>query len=678
MEDWKKKIEDSARDMKVPDSLQPGRIEEKLYKKSTIRPFYRKPEFMTVAAAAVVLLFVGGAWVFQRKAAVDMSGSVEMARDVAESAVATEEDMDDSVDAGMADEEVSEEIAESTGTEVPDESFENYYHTTTYEELEKQMEAVWKIQEREYGAAEDGEVLESAEEDTGGGSYSTTNLQVEGVDEGDIVKTDGTYVYILSAGSWLRIVKADSLELVKEIPTEEIGSNVTYQEMYVDDGLLILAADQYENGLQESTEYTNCMEDVYYMEDSSKTILVTYDISDPLNPRLAGKVSQDGCYRTSRKVGDYVYLFSDYYCRKDGSKDNGAWIPEVDGRQVAEDEIYVPDIINDSTYLLMSSVNVKNPGSVEDEKALLHGGGQFYITTSSIYVIRYNWISDKNGGQEYTDVIRFSMGNGKIQAAAASSLKGDLTDSFAVNEYDGYLRILLTDWSSTSDNEPVNRVYVLDEKMKVCGKIDQLAPGEMIYSARFMGEKGYFVTYRNTDPLFSVDFSDPENPQILGELKVTGFSEYLHFYGEGKMLGLGWETDPDSGKFLGLKLSMYDISDSENVEEENKLILKGMDYCSGLYEYKAVLADAEENLIGLAVESYDQQYCQKYLVFSYSRSEGFVKEMECDLGSTERYTSTENVRGLYIGDVLYVAEEQKVTAFDRKNQYEKLGTLELN
>ena len=531
MEDWKKKIEDSARDMKVPDSLQPDRIEEILHKKSKIRPFYRKTQFMTVAAAAVVLLFVGGAWVFQRKAAVDMSGSVEMARDVAESAVATEEDMDDSVDAGMADEKAAEEISESTETESSDESFENYYHTTTYKELEKQMAAVWEKQEREYGAAADGEVEESADEDTGGGSYSTTNLQVEGVDEGDIVKTDGAYIYILSAGNWLRIVKADSLELVKEIPTEEIGSNVTYREMYVDDSLLILAADQYENGLKESTEYTDCVEDVYYIEDSSKTILVTYDISDPSNPRLAGKVSQDGCYRTSRKVGDYVYLFSDYYCRKDGSKDNGAWIPEVDGRQVAEDEIYVPDIINDSTYLLMSSVNVKNPGSVEDEKALLHGGGQFYITTSSIYVIRYNWISDKNGGQEYTDVIRFSMGNGKIQAAAASSLKGDLTDSFAVNEYDGYLRILLTDWSSTSDNEPVNRVYVLDEKMKVCGKIDQLAPGEMIYSARFMGEKGYFVTYRNTDPLFSVDFSDPENPQILGELKVTGFSEYLHFYG---------------------------------------------------------------------------------------------------------------------------------------------------
>lgn len=669
MEDWKKKIENSASNMKVPDSLQPDRMEERLRSQKKIRPFYRKQEFAAMTAAAVILLLVGGAWIFQNNKYGNMTGSSQADMAMQESTAAT---------ADMGVEEEADDDVEEVTAEVPQESFDDYYHTTTYEELEKQITTIWKKRKKEYEAMENGDTAEAADGSAGTGAYSTTNLQVEGVDEGDLVKTDGTYIYILSAGSWLRIVKADSMELVKEISTEEIGSNVTYQEMYVDDGLLLLTADQYENGLKKSTEYTDCTEDVYYMDDSNKTILVTYDISDPSNPRLAGKVSQDGCYRTSRKVGDYVYLFSDYYYNADKNDDSDTLIPRVNGSRISEDEIYVPNEINDSRYLVMSSIDVKDPGNIKDEKALINSGEQFHVTESSIYVIRYDWNYEKNGNQIYTDFIRFSMKNGDIQAQAAASLKGELTDTFAVNEYRGYLRVLLTDWSGTAEDGPVNRVYVLDKDMKICGKIDHLAQGETIYSARFMGDKGYFVTYRNTDPLFSVDFSDPENPRILGELKVTGFSEYLHFYGEGKLLGLGWETNPNSGEILGLKLSMYDVGDSENVVEENKLILKNVDNCGGLYDYKSVLVDANENLIGITIESYDEQYCKKYVVFSYQEDEGFVKKLEYDLSSDIEYGSLGDTRGLYIGDALYVVEEQRITAFDRKNAFEKLGTLELD
>lgn len=663
MEDWKKKIEDSASNMKVPDSLQPDRMEERLRSQKKIRPFYRKQEFAAMTAAAVILLLVGGAWIFQNNTNGNMTGSSQADMAIKESAAET-------ADRGV-EEAADDEVAEVTA-EVPQESFDDYYHTTTYEELEKQITTIWKKRQKEYEAMENGDTAEAAEESAGTGAYSTTNLQVEGVDEGDLVKTDGTYIYLLSAGSWLRIVKADNMELVAEISSEEIGNNVTCQEMYVENGLLILAADQYENNLKESAE------DVYYVEGSNKTILITYDISDASNPRLLGRVSQDGCYRTSRKVGDYVYLFSDYYCTVDENDDSDTLIPRVNGSRISEDEIYVPNEINDSRYLVMSSINMKNPGNIKDEKALINSGEQFHITESSIYVVRYDWNYEKNGDQVYTNFIRFSMRNGDIQAKAAVSLKGELTDTFAVNEYSDYLRVLLTDWSGTAEDGPVNRVYVLDKDMEICGQIDHLAQGETIYSARFMGDKGYFVTYRNTDPLFSVDFSDPENPRILGELKVTGFSEYLHFYGEGKLLGLGWETDPNSGEILGLKISMYDISDPENVAEENKLILKNVDGCDGLYKYKAVLADADENLIGFTIESYDEQYCKKYVVFSYQEDEGFVKKLEYNLYSEVEYGSSGDTRGLYIDDVLYVVEEQRITAFDRKNAFEKLGALELD
>ena len=157
-------------------------------------------------------------------------------------------------------------------------------------------------------------------------------------------------------------------------------------------------------------------------------------------------------------------------------------------------------------------------------------------------------------------------------------MNGYINNTFSLNEYKGYLRIVTTSWEDTS----TNALYILDESMNTCAKLENLAKGETIQSARFMGDIGYFVTYKQVDPLFSVDLKDPRNPKILGELKVTGFSSYLHFYGEDKLLGIGTETDPQSGEWLGVKLSMFDTSDPSNVLEEDKYVMKRFDDCPGM------------------------------------------------------------------------------------------------
>lgn len=138
--------------------------------------------------------------------------------------------------------------------------------------------------------------------------------------------------------------------------------------------------------------------------------------------------------------------------------------------------------------------------------------------------------------------------------------------------------------------------------MKTIGKIENLADNEEIKSARFMGDTGYFVTYRNTDPLFSADLSDPTKPKIIGELKITGFSEYLHFYGENKLLGIGWETDPDTGSIEGLKCSMFDITDPSDVKEIDRIVLKNVSICDALSNYRAILASPDKNLFGLPTD----------------------------------------------------------------------------
>ena len=157
---------------------------------------------------------------------------------------------------------------------------------------------------------------------------------------------------------------------------------------------------------------------------------------------------------------------------------------------------------------------------------------------------------------------------------------------------------------------------MFDGELKLTGKLTGIAQGEEIYAARYFNDMAYFVTYRNTDPLFAVDLSDETNPVILSELKITGFSEYLHFWGSDKLVGIGYETDPDSGERKGLKLSMFDISDPADLKTAGTCVIENLDYSPALYDYKCVLVDEKENIIGFAAESYRRGSCS-YFLFSW-------------------------------------------------------------
>ena len=199
------------------------------------------------------------------------------------------------------------------------------------------------------------------------------------------------------------------------------------------------------------------------------------------------------------------------------------------------------------------------------------------------------------------------------------TFRGYLNDSFSIDEYDGYLRMVVT-------RGKTNAVYVLDQKLKLTGKITNLAKDERVYSARFLGDTGYFVTYKETDPLFSVDLSNPKNPKILGRLKIPGFSNYLHFYGEDKLLGIGMDVDKKGDVTDGVKLSMFDISDKKNVKEEHKYTLKDVYSTDVEWDYKAALIDVEKNIIGFPAGGENRQM---YYLFSYTEEKGFQTALDC-------------------------------------------------
>lgn len=184
--------------------------------------------------------------------------------------------------------------------------------------------------------------------------------------------------------------------------------------------------------------------------------------------------------------------------------------------------------------------------------AVVSGAETFYVSESNIYSAVSDWTASDT--KPRTEIVRIGYEDGFFTEGSTGSVSGELNNSFSMDEYNGNLRLVTTTagWNKDySEYTRTNGLYILDADMKTIGKIENLADNEEIKSARFMGDTGYFVTYRNTDPLFSADLSDPTKPKIIGELKITGFSEYLHFYGENKLLGIGWETDPDTGSIEG-------------------------------------------------------------------------------------------------------------------------------
>ena len=262
---------------------------------------------------------------------------------------------------------------------------------------------------------------------------------------------------------------------------------------------------------------------------------------------------------------------------------------------------------------------------------------------------------------------------------------GTFNDDFSLDEYKGNLRVVVTkeknsfriipfDVADDDEEEDTteNSLYIFDKNLKVKGKIEGLAKGEYIKSARFMGDMAYFVTFRQTDPLFSVDVSNPSAPKVLGYLKIPGFSEYLHPFGSGLLFGLGQDADEKEGGVKGLKLSMFDISNPSDVREIAKTIYDTGKYSSSTAEYdrKAITIDAGKNLIGLAVATYDEskgKSLEKYVVYGFDREKGFYEKFSVDNLEGENYFRSD-CRGLYIGDYFYIvpANVNKVYSFDLK------------
>ncbi|MDD3363041.1 MAG: beta-propeller domain-containing protein [Hespellia sp.] len=655
-EDLQKKIQNDAENEKIeiPDTLKPENIETLLQSKEAPEQEKKKLRWKTaytgIAAAACCALLIGGIFGGRFlvknmvKMADDGTPDATQATGTPEGTIATAKDY--------------QEIYEYLQTQ------EEEIVTYGAEESVMNSDAVASDSGADTSSAAGNAGTAKATAETDGGGYSDTNVREDGVGEADTVKTDGKYIYTLKDGMYLQIVDIQSAQM-EVAATIDLSAEGQVSEFYLKDNQLYICYTDSGTGDYNATTNTN---------------IKTYDISNPAEPKEIAQVSQSGQYDTMRVSGDYIYLISQLYVYNPGgaADDPRAYVPVVQGEALAADRIYMPVVPSGKQYTIISAINMNQPDEVCDTKALLSTSGMCYVSTESIYMCDQVYSNSEEYSQ--TSIRKVSYENGKLTAVGQTKVRGTLNDTFSIDEYDGCLRMVTTVTPQTRYNygiKPIgslkdfiaedaddaseekkqtNALYILDENLKQVSTLEGLAEDEQIYSARFLGDTAYFVTYKQVDPLFSVDLSNPKKPVILGELKIPGFSEYLHPYSENLLLGIGMDTDEDGLTTNGVKLSMFDITDPSNVSEVNKQVLKDVYGSNVFYDYKAVLIDAEKNLIGFSAHG-DSQH---YYVYSYDESSGFTCLLDHAIGNSWYGT----IRGIYAGNTLYIVEGYAIESYD--------------
>jgi inhibitor of cysteine peptidase len=506
-------------------------------------------------------------------------------------------------------------------------------------------------------------------------SYSTTNIQVAGVDEADIVKTDGNYIYVIANNSAyiLDANPQNSRVLAK------IAFNNTYLAgMFLsqDGNKLAVIGSQYvvyyySGGGQNIIEPYG----YGYYSDDVKTFINVYDISNKANPVLARNFTMSGSYFNSRMIGNYVYAV---VSEPAYLVNETVILPRIyfgdNATDIAASGIYYADVVdNYFGFTTFVGLNIADEAQEPANMTIMTGGASsMYVSLSDIYVTYRS--SDGQG----VDIYRVHINENTLTFEAQGKVPGSVLNQYSMDEYNGYFRLATTSWTNGPQQ---NNVYVLNMSLTVVGKLENLATGENLHSARFLGDKCYLVTFVKTDPLFVIDLSQPNAPKKLGELHIPGYSDYLHPYDETHLIGVGKETveasEGDFAWYQGLKLSLFDIS---NVNEPKQMF----NYTIGdrgtnspvLSDPKAFLFDKSKNLLVIPVDlaeidktavapgpsAYGTFVWQGVYVFRLTLNDGFVlsgtvTQMENNVTSQngDYYWVNSDYwisRALYIGNTL--------------------------
>ncbi|UCH02320.1 MAG: beta-propeller domain-containing protein, partial [Candidatus Bathyarchaeota archaeon] len=527
--------------------------------------------------------------------------------------------------------------------------------------------------------------LEAGDASQGGTEYSTTNIQVEGVDEADIVKTDGEFLYLISE---------QNLYIIRAYPPSEaqilskLEFNETIKGMFVNDEKLVIFQGGFDPyGVIRWERFA-----LSSFDEMEKTSIRIYDISNRSSPLQVSRIVMDGYYFNSRMIGDNLYIIINKPAYLNNSE---VELPVIE-KDNSSIEILATDIYyNNITdyYYYFTNILALNLRDLEleliHETFLLGATSEIYVSQKNMYLT-----SPENFG--ITHIYKINIEDRAINYVAYGNVTGFILNQFSMDEYEDHFRVATTKQDGSLSK---NNVYILNASLHMVGRLEDLAPGEDIHSARFMGDKCYLVTFKKIDPLFVIDLQDPENPQVLGKLKIPGYSDYLHPYDETHLIGVGKETvEAEIGDFAwyqGVKISFFDVSNvsDPNVIDQTEIGDRGTD-TPVLRDHKAFLFSKPQNLLvlpillaeidpndypdGIPPNAYGEYVWQGAYIFKITLEGGIeyagrITHMEnsTDLLKSGYYFSSlyEVKRALYINRVLY-------TISDKKIKLNNLDTLE--
>ena len=513
--------------------------------------------------------------------------------------------------------------------------------------------------------------------------YSKTNTQVEGVDEADIIKTDGKYIYYIAkngAKNKIIIIDKDTLKILDKIDDlENEAESITPIEIFIKDNKLIVLANKWK----------------YSEEGYSKnsTSALIFDTTNKEDIKFERNIEIAGTYLSSRMIGDNLYFIAQrsvYYTET--CKDTDI-MPIYKDTAISEtkkciplNRIYYFPETDSNSYISVTGVNVNSKEEANIE-TFLGASSEIYSSEDYLYLTKTDYRTNilRRTSTSLTEIYKLKLEDSKISFKAKAEINGYINDQFSMDEYDGNLRIATTAYDK--DGNTTNNLYILDENLKELGSIENMAKNEKIYSVRFIGKTGYIVTFKQVDPLFVIDLSNPEKPEIKGELKIPGYSSYLHPYDDTHIIGIGRNTEETtygSTVNTNMKMSMFDIADLENPKEMFSVSIGGRGtYSEILSNHKALFFNKEKNLIGFPITIYEEEPSKSRvtgaIIYEINLNEGFIEKgvIESSRNTSQYYSynyDKEIKRIIYIDDKIYAFSNEimKVVNMDTLQEIGKV------
>ena len=586
--------------------------------------------------------------------------------------------------------------------------FSMFYHN--YDVIEK-VDNTWSIGIDSVGSTE------SSSSSSNTKDYSTTNIQVENVDEADIVKTDGDYIYSISEDN---VIITD----VKDPKQPKVVATIKSEDDDIPEDIIL-----YKDKLVVISTKGNQTQRYYY-NNRMNTVVKIYNITSREKPVLTKSYEMYEPYYTSRCIDNVLYVISSGNLRKEDDKIVVGYNEDNMEKEMSIDKIKYLKDVKTTKQTLISTVDLNNETADIKLDSYLMNISNAYVSENAIYLLNQKYNNDSKipikllfgfkgvfGLEDYyemdsesgyyTEIYKFDIKE-NVEYKAKTKVKGKTINQYSLDEKDNHLRIALYDNDGS-------RVAIFDEDLKQIGISDNVAKGEKMYSSRFIGDKVYFVTYKTIDPLFVMDLSNEAKPKVLGKLKIPGYSTYLHPYDENHIIGIGMETKEiinrnsngkvisTTAKVVGMKMALFDVSNVNSPVQISSVVIGDSRTTSAiLTNPKALLFSKEKSLIAIPVNNYSQDFevtssnnyetminnytkygkpynAEGYFVYNINVQDGFKLKgviTHEKTNATYYYSNSKLLRGLYIDNNLYTVSETMIKV-NELDSLKAVGELKL-